>query len=61
MPIILDNALVHCDAERLEQVKRVLFDAGERYQVLLFSCHPERWSGLGVEGKSFGDWIRSRT
>lgn len=50
--IILDDALVHCDAERLEQMKRVLFDAGERHQVLLFSCHPERWRGLGVVGRS---------
>jgi len=49
--IILDDALVHCDAERLEQMKRVLFDAGERHQVLLFSCHPERWRGLGVVGR----------
>lgn len=49
--IILDDALVHCDAERLEQMKRVLFDAGERHQVLLFSCHPERWRGLGVQGR----------
>ena len=46
--IILDDALVHCDAERLEQMKRVLFDAGGRHQVLLFSCHPERWRGLGA-------------
>lgn len=49
--IILDDALVHCDADRLEQMKRVLFDAGGRHQVLLFSCHPERWRGLGVVGR----------
>lgn len=53
--IILDDALVHCDGERLEQMKRVLFDAGGRHQVLLFSCHPERWRGLGVTGRAISD------
>lgn len=52
--IILDDALVHCDGERLELMKRVLFDAGGRHQVLLFSCHPERWRGLGVQGRGVG-------
>ncbi|XKH58812.1 AAA family ATPase [Halomonas sediminis] len=46
--IILDDALVHSDAQRLEQMKRILFDAAERHQVLLFSCHPEDWCDLGV-------------
>jgi len=51
--IILDDALVHCDGERLEQMKRILFDAGERHQILLFSCHPERWRGLGVVARGW--------
>lgn len=46
--IILDDALVHSDRERLAQMKRVLFDAGQRHQILLFSCHPENWRDLGV-------------
>ncbi|CAM4162050.1 AAA family ATPase [Vreelandella rituensis] len=46
--IILDDALVHSDAQRLAQMKRILFDAAERHQVLLFSCHPEDWRDLGV-------------
>jgi energy-coupling factor transporter ATP-binding protein EcfA2 len=53
--IILDDVLVHTDEERLERMKRVLFDAGERHQVLLFSCHPERWRGLGVQGRVVRD------
>jgi hypothetical protein len=50
--IILDDALVHSDAERLAQMKRVLFDAGTRHQVLLFTCHPQNWRDLGVAPRS---------
>lgn len=46
--VILDDALVHSDEQRLAQMKRVLFDAGQRHQVLLFTCHPARWRDLGV-------------
>jgi len=46
--IILDDALVHSDAERLKKMKRVLFDAAQRHQILLFSCHPDNWKDLGV-------------
>lgn len=46
--IILDDALVHSDGDRLKQMKRILYDAASRHQVLLFSCHPQNWSDLGV-------------
>lgn len=46
--IILDDALVHSDKERLVQMKRILFDAAQRHQILLFTCHPENWRDLGV-------------
>lgn len=46
--LILDDALVHSDAGRLAQMKRVLFDAAQRHQVLLFTCHPEDWQDMGV-------------
>ena len=46
--IILDDALVHSDAERLARMKRVLFDAATRHQILLLTCHPEDWRDLGV-------------
>ena len=46
--IILDDALVHSDQQRLAQMKRILFDASQRHQVLLFSCHPDNWRDLGV-------------
>lgn len=46
--IILDDALVHSDEERLGLMKRVLFDAGTRHQILLFTCHPMSWRDVGV-------------
>lgn len=46
--IILDDALVHSDSGRREQMKRILFDAGQRHQILLLSCHPENWRDLGA-------------
>jgi uncharacterized protein YhaN len=50
--IILDDALVHSDEERLGLMKRVLFDAGTRHQILLFTCHPMNWRDLGVMSRS---------
>lgn len=50
--LILDDALVHSDDERLGQMKRVLFDAAQRHQVLLFTCHPKLWMDLGAEARS---------
>lgn len=46
--VILDDALVHSDEQRLAQMKRVLFDAAQRHQVLLFTCHPQAWRDMGV-------------
>ncbi|WP_100640215.1 AAA family ATPase [Marinobacter salexigens] len=47
--IILDDTLVHSDSGRLDGMKRILFDAATRHQILLFTCHPEKWRDLGVE------------
>lgn len=50
--LILDDALVHSDAERVIQMKRVLFDAANRHQILLFTCHPEDWRDIGASPRS---------
>ncbi|GAA5138153.1 AAA family ATPase [Alloalcanivorax gelatiniphagus] len=49
--IILDDALVHSDAARLGAMKRVLYDAAQRHQILLFTCHPDNWRDLGVTAR----------
>lgn len=50
--LILDDALVNTDQERLGQMKRVLYDAAARHQILIFSCHPQAWQDLGVAARS---------
>jgi len=46
--LMLDDVLVHSDAQRLAQMKRALFDAAQRHQVLLFTCRPQDWGDAGV-------------
>jgi len=46
--IILDDALVHSDSDRLEQMKRIVYDASQRHQILLFTCHPQNWKDVGA-------------
>ena len=29
-------------------MKRVQFDAAQRHQLLLFTCHPANWRDIGV-------------
>ncbi|MBU4611854.1 GTP-binding protein, partial [Achromobacter sp. GG226] len=50
--VILDDALVHSDAERLGWMKRAIFDAASRHQVLIFTCHAPAWRDLGVEPRA---------
>jgi hypothetical protein len=46
--IVLDDALVHTDDARREFMKRALFDAATRHQILMFTCHADVWADLGV-------------
>jgi len=41
LPLILDEALVHWDAKRREQLYPVLAKVAKRRQVVLFTCHEE--------------------
>lgn len=50
--LILDDALVHSDIERLAPGKRVRFDAAARHQILLFTCHPQHWRDLSVVART---------
>ena len=43
MPVLLDDALGHADPTRRASMARLLEDVGERCQIILLSCDPERY------------------
>jgi len=47
--LMLDDALVHTDDARRDFMKRALFDAATRHQILMFTCHGDAWRDMGVE------------
>lgn len=44
--LVLDDVLAFTDAGRLARVMTVLEEAAQRLQVLILTCHPERYRGL---------------
>ncbi len=49
--LLLDDALVHTDDDRLQAMQRLLYDAAQRHQILLFTCHPSAWASSGVAAR----------
>ncbi len=45
--LILDDVLVNSDKERRERIMDVLSAAKEKFQILLLTCHPDWYRGLG--------------
>lgn len=46
-PLVLDDAFGHADPERLERVAAVLNHAGRTTQIIILTCHPERFRAVG--------------
>ncbi len=44
--VILDDALTASDTGRLTRAMRVLEEAADKLQILILTCHPERYRGL---------------
>lgn len=44
--VVLDDVLTATDAGRLARVLNILEEAAQRLQVLILTCHPERYRGL---------------
>lgn len=51
--VVLDDVLTVTDTGRLARVLNVLEEAAQRLQVLIITCHPERYRGL--DGAQFFD------
>ena len=45
--VILDDALVNSDDERRERMKAILYQAAQRYQVLVLTCHGQAYRDSG--------------
>lgn len=48
-PLVLDDVLVNTDATRILRMQRVLFQAGRKMQILLFTCHGALFDALGPD------------
>jgi len=46
--VVLDDALNHADAARLERMQTALWKAAERLQVLVLTCRPRDWTAAGA-------------
>jgi ABC-type transport system involved in cytochrome c biogenesis ATPase subunit len=45
--IVLDDVLTATDTARLARTLRILEETADRFQILILTCHPERYRGLG--------------
>lgn len=59
--LVLDDAIVHTDKDRLDRLKRVLYDASQRHQVLMMTCHPDRWRDLGAPVRDLAEALKAST
>ncbi len=49
LPLVLDDALINTDAERIRQIQRLLYRASRELQIILFTCHGELFDALGAD------------
>ncbi len=46
-PLILDDAFGYADPERLDRLAAVLNQSGRDAQIIILTCHPERFRSIG--------------
>lgn len=54
--VVLDDAFTATDTPRLARIIKILEEAAQRFQVVLLSCHPERYAHL--QGVKFFDLVQ---
>ena len=44
--VVLDDVFTYTDTPRLARIATILDETAQRFQILLLTCHPERYRGL---------------
>ncbi len=44
--VFSDDVFTYTDTTRLTRIATILDEAAERFQIILLTCHPERYRGL---------------
>ncbi len=44
--VVLDDVFIYTDTARLARIVTILDEAADRFQIVLLTCHPERYRGL---------------
>jgi len=44
--VVFDDVFTYTDASRLNRIANILSESAERFQIILLTCHPERYRGL---------------
>jgi uncharacterized protein YhaN len=44
--LVLDDVFIYTDTARLARIATILDEAADRFQIVLLTCHPERYRGL---------------
>ena len=44
--VVLDDVFTYTDTTRLARIATILDEVAERFQIVLLTCHPERYRGL---------------
>jgi len=56
VPVILDDALIYCDDERIEKMFDVLHATSHQQQIIVFSCRSRAFQRLGGTLLQMQDW-----
>ena len=57
-PVFLDDALADTDPERFKAIARILRDVSDEMQIVMMTCHRDRYRDLGVPTKDMTALMR---
>jgi DNA repair exonuclease SbcCD ATPase subunit len=60
--LVLDDVFVYTDMTRVARIVSILEEAAERFQIVLLTCHPERYRGIAsARFFDLAELVRSQT